>query len=65
MITPYSMPTSFCQQLGRIVSQELTGMAASFLYRGYIPLQLNQTGLILIPKIKCPTSFKDFRPISL
>lgn len=40
-------------------------MITRFFSSGFILKELNQTLISLIPKVPCPSTFKEFRPISL
>lgn len=59
------MPAIFYQHYWPEVGNDLIDMVASFLNRGYLLKELNQTIITLIPKGDSQESFKDFRPISL
>jgi hypothetical protein len=48
-----------------LVGEDLLAMVEESWYRGHITGSLNSTFLALIPKVKKPTNFGDFRPISL
>lgn len=59
------MPTIFYQHFWPKVGNDLINVVASFLNRGYLLKELNQTIITLIPKGETQESFKDSRPISL
>lgn len=70
-MSPYKSPgpdglhACFYQKFWNIVGNDVVGMIKRFFTTGYILKELNQTLISLIPKTTCPTTFKEFRPISL
>lgn len=53
--------TKFCG----LVGDEVCSLVLRFLNHGGMPDNLNDTNVVLIPKIKKPKEMKDLRPISL
>ena len=62
---PNGMPPLFYKSFWTIVGQDITNACLSALNSSSLPSNINHTFITLIPKMKSPTSAKDFRPISL
>ena len=59
------MSPIFYKSFWHIVGKDVVEVVLSALNSGVIPKSLNSTFITLIPKIKYPKKFFDFRPISL
>ncbi|OMO82636.1 reverse transcriptase [Corchorus capsularis] len=55
----------FFQKFWSIVGDSVTRAVQSFFHRGHMLRELNQTNIVLIPKVKSPELVSQFRPISL
>lgn len=55
----------FYQKLWRIFGHDLISVVLNCLNVGFLPRDLNNTLLVLIPKVASPKTIKQFRPISL
>ena len=62
---PDGLPPLFFQRYWHVVRDDVTKAVLSCLSTGVIPTSLNNTFITLIPKVKSPTKFSEFRPISL
>lgn len=62
---PDGFTTAFYQVHWDIVGPSITSAILNFLNGGQMPEGINQTTIVLIPKIKHPQDLKHFRPISL
>lgn len=56
--------SSFYQKNSSVVGQEVTTAILHFYQTGILLRDVNATALSLIPKISCPQSMKDYRPIA-
>jgi hypothetical protein len=56
---------AFYKRFWDLCGYEVFTTSKQWLQRGRFPPQLNNTNIVLIPKIDNPTSMKDLRPISL
>jgi hypothetical protein len=55
----------FFKQYGHIVGDDIFRLVKTTFHTGYFDPTISETLISLIPKIDPPTTFKDFRPISL
>ncbi|MCI14528.1 RNA-directed DNA polymerase (Reverse transcriptase), partial [Trifolium medium] len=68
---PYKAPDPdgfqciFFKQYWHIVGDDIFKLVKTAFHTGYFDPAISETLMSLIPKIEPPTSFKDFRPISL
>jgi len=62
---PDGFPARFFQRNWSVIKEEIIGAVRSFFKDGIMPDQVNETAIVLIPKIPYPESLTDFRPISL
>jgi len=62
---PDGFPARFFQRNWGIIKTEVTSAVRAFFKDGVMPGQVNDTAIVLIPKIPHPESLSDFRPISL
>lgn len=62
---PDGLPALFYNKFWHLVVDEVTEMVIRFLNHGGMPSSVNDTTVVLIPKIKKPKETKDLRPISL
>jgi hypothetical protein len=62
---PDGFSAGFFQRSWPIVREEVCKTVLDFLNYGHFESSLNDTHIVLIPKIKSPVSVTDFRPISL
>lgn len=62
---PDGMTPIFYQKFWSVVRRDVIAVILGILNDGHNPKPLNHTHIVLIPKIKNPSSPKDFRPISL
>ena len=62
---PDSMPPLFYQSFWSLIDVDICSAMLHFLNNYKIPLEINSTNITMIPKVKSPELFKDFRPISL
>ena len=63
--SPDGWPVEFYLHFFDLLGKDLLSVVESTRVSGYIPPSLNSTFLPLIPKIDKPSTFADFRPISL
>ena len=62
---PDGFSTGFFQKNWVIMGEEITRAVLNILNSGFMPSRLNETHITLTPKVKCPSSVTEFRPISL
>ncbi|OMO96399.1 reverse transcriptase [Corchorus capsularis] len=62
---PDGMPPLFYQKYWHVVGAKVSEMALAFLNSGVSLPDVNQTDVVLLPKIDHPSSVRDYRPISL
>jgi hypothetical protein len=62
---PDGLPARFFQRHWDILKEDVIVAVQQFFRDGTLPLGLNDTAIVLVPKSKNPEALKDFRPISL
>ena len=62
---PDGFPVLFYKRYWSIVGEVVTKAVTSFFVSGSMPKEVNSSLIVLIPKSQNPTSFNNFRPISL
>ena len=62
---PNGFPVLFYKKLWPTVGNDIIKAVTSFFLRGFMPKEVNNSLIVLIPKITNPTSVNHFRPISL
>ena len=62
---PDGFPARFYQRNWGVLKQEIILAVRKFFDTGQMPIGINDTSIVLIPKVDNPTELKDFRPISL
>lgn len=62
---PDGLPVLFYNKFWDLVGEEVCRLVLNFLNHGGMPMSINDTNVVLIPKIKKPKEMKDLRPISL
>jgi hypothetical protein len=62
---PDGLNPAFYKRFWDLCGYEVFTTSKQWLQRGRFPPQLNNTNIVLIPKVDNPTSMKDLRPISL
>jgi hypothetical protein len=62
---PDGLNPEFYKKFWDICGEEVFRTSLQWLQRGYLPDELNETNIVLIPKVDNPMSMKDLRPISL
>jgi hypothetical protein len=62
---PDGMPARFFQRSWLLLKEDVVKAVQTFFQTGVMPEGVNDTCIVLIPKINHPESLKDFRPISL
>jgi hypothetical protein len=62
---PDEFTAGFFQTHWASIGSSVTNVVLHFLNGGQMPEGVNQTTIVLIPKIKNPQELKEFRPISL
>ena len=62
---PNGMPPLFYQHFWSLAGECVTKTVLDFLNHDIIPLNFNETHIVLIPKVKIPTKITQYRPISL
>ncbi|GKV40106.1 hypothetical protein SLEP1_g47777 [Rubroshorea leprosula] len=62
---PDGMNANFYKNYWHIIGGDIISAALDFLNNGIMVRDVNLTHIVLIPKVKSPSSMKDFRPISL
>lgn len=62
---PDGLPALFYNNFWELIGDEVCDMVLQFLNHGDMPMGINHTNVVLIPKVKRPREMKDFRPISL
>ncbi|MCI09488.1 CNGC5-like protein, partial [Trifolium medium] len=62
---PDGLNPSFYKKFWDLCGREVYITSLQWLQRGQLPEELNNTNIILIPKVDNPTSMEDLRPISL
>lgn len=55
----------FFRHYWEIIGEEVHKLVAQAFSTGYFNPSLADTLIAIIPKVDCPTTFKEFRPISL
>ncbi|KAL9673267.1 hypothetical protein QQ045_029521 [Rhodiola kirilowii] len=60
-----SMPFTATERNWELVKKDVTDFALRFLNEGDLDPAVNETLITLVPKVKSPAEFNDFRPISL
>lgn len=59
------LPAGFYHHFWKLVEHDVVNMIQQVFNSGFLLKQLNHTLITLILKIECPSTFKEFRPISL
>ncbi|KAK3199387.1 hypothetical protein Dsin_022802 [Dipteronia sinensis] len=62
---PDGYPTIFFQNYWSCCKKDLVSLIADCFLKGYVPNDINQTIISLIPKVPNPTCMTQLRPISL
>ncbi|WJX71807.1 hypothetical protein P8452_55760 [Trifolium repens] len=62
---PDGLNPAFYKRFWDLCGTEIFQTCTQWLKRGRFPENLNDTNIVLIPKVENPTSMKDLRPISL
>ena len=62
---PDGFPARFFQRNWGLLKEDIVRAIQHFFISGTMPEGINDTTIVLIPKVKNPQSIKDFRPISL
>uniref|UniRef100_A0A8R7VBS1 Reverse transcriptase domain-containing protein n=1 Tax=Triticum urartu TaxID=4572 RepID=A0A8R7VBS1_TRIUA len=62
---PDGFPARFFQRNWGVLKEDIIHAVKKFFHTGTMPEGVNDTVIVLIPKVKNPQSIKDFRPISL
>jgi hypothetical protein len=62
---PDGYPARFYQRNWNVLKHEIIQGVLKFFETGHMPEGVNETSIVLIPKIDQPAGLKDFRPISL
>ena len=62
---PDGLPARFFQRNWGLLKDDITSAVKRFFIDGSMPVEVNDTTIVLIPKISHPESLSDFRPISL
>jgi hypothetical protein len=62
---PDGLNPGFYKRFWDLCGKEIYNTSMQWLRRGRFPEHLNDTNIVLIPKVDNPTSMKDLRPISL
>lgn len=60
---PDGIPAGFYQNFWNLIGGDVSDLIKQFFSSGFILKELNV--ITLIPKTTCPSTFKEFRPISL
>lgn len=61
---PDGMPHLFYQHYWSLVGNCVIYIVIDFLNHGIVPPKFNETHIVLIPKVKNPSKFTQYRPIS-
>jgi hypothetical protein len=62
---PDGFPARFYQRSSGVLKEEITQAVLKFFATGSMPMGVNDTSIVLIPKSDDPKGLKDYRPISL
>lgn len=62
---PDGFPALFYKRYWDKIGDDICGVVLDFLEHGHMPVGVNYTYVVLIPKTKKPTKMTDLRPISL
>lgn len=62
---PDGLPARFFQRNWELMSDDIVNAVLEFFETGVMPEGVNDTCIVLIPKVPVPETLKDFRPISL
>ena len=62
---PDGLPLLFFQHYWEIIGDDISEAVLNCLNTSFIPPSINKTFITLIPKVKSPTLFTEYRPISL
>lgn len=62
---PDGFPARFFQRNWGVLKNEVVAAVQVFFQTGVMPDGINETAIVLIPKVNQPVELKDFRPISL
>jgi hypothetical protein len=65
MLPPDGLNAAFYKFTWSCTGKDLHELVVSFYNTGNLPNPINSTHIVLIPKINCPNTPRDFRPISL
>ncbi|VFQ76026.1 unnamed protein product [Cuscuta campestris] len=62
---PDGFTRKFYQSCWSIINKDILLMVQGFFLGDYFSKGISHTSIILLPKVECPNTFADFRPISL
>ena len=62
---PDGFPGRFFQRNWGLLKEDIIRVVKQYFITGLMPEGVNDTTIVLIPKVKNPQSIKEFRPISL